>query len=253
MLYLVGEPIIVVYQAAAVETGATIKMDIYDQAHAKGDTPPCVAAMTEIVYNATPTGRYYATFTPNAAGTWIALMYEDGGGGEVVKAFIVDTGDEFGIKAVVDTLATTAALTTVDTEVGIIDGFHDVPSPDAADDAQMRDVVGKKTDTVAGTSIVAISKQVKAKTDNIPASPAPASEYDTEMGYLTAAVATAAALTTVDTEVGVIDGIVDGILEDTAAIDTATGATGGIRGAESDSLQTLSEQLDALVVPAMVG
>jgi hypothetical protein len=56
----------------------------------------------------------------------------------------------------------------------------------------MRDVVGKKTDTVAGTSIVAISKQVKAKTDNIPASPAPSGEYDTEMARITANVATEA-------------------------------------------------------------
>jgi len=91
----------------------------------------------------------------------------------------------------------------------VIDGYHDVPGEDAATDTQMRDVVGKKSDTIAGTSIVSISKQVKAKTDNIPASPAPsgeydteldanmstrapANEYDTEMGYITEAVATEA-------------------------------------------------------------
>jgi len=305
MAYKSGVAIIVTYQAAAAATGLTIKMDIYDEAHAL-DGAKSVAAMTEIG----TTGRYYATFTPDAAGEWIALMYKDGGGGEVVKAFRVATVDEFGIKTVVDgiqtdldnvtdglgaiktaadgaatpaevatelgtydaptkaeldvlgttALATASALTTVDneietidTEVGVIDGFHDVPTEDAATDAQMRDVVGKKTDTVGGTSIVSISKQVKAKTDNIPASPAPASEYDTEMGYLTGAVATAAALTTVDTEVGVIDGIVDDILVDTAAIDTATGATGGIRGADGDSLKTLSDQLDVYSSPAMVG
>lgn len=66
----------------------------------------------------------------------------------------------------------------------VIDGFHDVPGEDSATDTQMRDVVGKKSDTVAGTSIVAISKQVKAKTDNIPASPAPSGEYDTELAKL---------------------------------------------------------------------
>lgn len=256
MLYKVGEPIVVVYQAAAVETGATIKMDIYDEAHAKGDTPPCVAAMTEITYNATPTGRYYATFTPDAAGTWIALMYEDGGGGEVVKAFIVDTADEFGIKAVVDSIETKVdtidgEIETIDTEVGnLATALQTVDDELATVDGVVDGIV---TDIAALNDISTANVATELATYDGPTK----AELDV-LG--TAALATAAALTTVDneietidTEVGVIDGIVDDILVDTAAIDTAVGATGGIRGADSDSLKTLSDQLDAIVVPAMVG
>jgi len=55
-----------------------------------------------------------------------------------------------------------AEVAALEAKVDVIDGYHDVPGEDAAADAQMRDVVGKKTDTVAGTSVVSIAKQVKA-------------------------------------------------------------------------------------------
>lgn len=41
--------------------------------------------------------------------------------------------------------------------VAVIDGYHDVPGADAVTNAQMRDVIGNKTDTEAGTSLVARS------------------------------------------------------------------------------------------------
>jgi len=48
--------------------------------------------------------------------------------------------------------------------VVIIDGFHDVPAQDSTDDAQMRDVIGKKDDTAYYTSAVnkSITAYVKA-------------------------------------------------------------------------------------------
>ncbi|GAH60536.1 unnamed protein product [marine sediment metagenome] len=73
--------------------------------------------------------------------------------------------------------------------------FHDVPGEDVADDAVMSDVVGKKTDTVAGTSVIALAKQLLAD----------------------------------------------------------TGTTGSIRGADDDTLTSLSDQIDAVSAPAMVG
>lgn len=278
--YKSGVAIIVVYQAVNCATGKTVTMDVYDEAHAKDD-PKSVAAMTEVA----ATGRYYATFTPDAEGEWITVMKNTtDNNGEVVKAFAVaghdldsvgdtvaaiDTlikaagdGDlaamkvildaESGVKAAVDALhdfdpatdavATVTALTGHTAQTGdsfaivnhvthglsaiktlidaittagptkdemdtahallatvakqdIIDGYHDVPAEDAATDAQMRDVVGKKTDTVAGTSIIALSKQVLAD----------------------------------------------------------TGSTGSIRGADDDTLKTLSDQIDGVSSPAMVG
>jgi hypothetical protein len=44
----------------------------------------------------------------------------------------------------------------------VIDGFHDVPTADSVANAQMRDVIGNKTDTVAGNSLVALAKDLDA-------------------------------------------------------------------------------------------
>lgn len=218
--YKNGVAIVVVYQAVNNATGKTVKMDIYDEAHAL-DAGKSVAAMTEVV----ATGRYYATFTPDAEGEWVAIMYNTtDSNGEVVKAFAVaghdvdSIGDavavidgeieaidtvvdaikavtdvESGVKAAVATID--GEIETIDTEIGVIDGLHDVPAEDGAPDATIRDVVGKKTDTVAGTSIVALAKQVLAD----------------------------------------------------------TGSTGSIRGADDDTLKSLSDQIDAVSAPAMVG
>ena len=41
--------------------------------------------------------------------------------------------------------------------IEIVDGFHDVPSQDSADNAQMRDVIGNKTDTHDGDSLRAVA------------------------------------------------------------------------------------------------
>lgn len=49
----------------------------------------------------------------------------------------------------------------------VIDGYHDVPAVDGAPDVTIRDVVGKKTDTVAGTSLVALIKQVIADSSEL--------------------------------------------------------------------------------------
>lgn len=46
-----------------------------------------------------------------------------------------------------------------DAAIAVIDGLLDVPSEDLATDATINQVVGKKSDTVAGTSLVALAKQ----------------------------------------------------------------------------------------------
>ena len=42
-------------------------------------------------------------------------------------------------------------------DVETVDGFHDVPSQDSVDNAQMRDVIGNKTDTHDGDSLRAVA------------------------------------------------------------------------------------------------
>lgn len=61
-----------------------------------------------------------------------------------------------------------------------------------------------KSYLIDGGSIDLLIDAIKAKTDNIPASPAPASEYDTEMVRITANVATEAKQDIIDTIVDAI-------------------------------------------------
>lgn len=56
------------------------------------------------------------------------------------------------ISSNVDTLLVNLAI--VDGKVTVIDGLHDVPSKDSVDNVHIRDVVGNKTDSHTGTSIV---------------------------------------------------------------------------------------------------
>jgi len=147
------------------------------------------------------TGRYWKAFTPDAEGEWIIVITNTtDGGGEVVKAYAV--------------------------------AGHDV-------DEIGDDVAAIKAVTDVESGVKAVADAIQAKTDLIGASVAPAGEYDTEMAYVTEAVATEAKQDIIDTNV-------DTIVSD-------TGATGGIRGADSDSLKTLSDQIDAISAPAMVG
>jgi hypothetical protein len=47
--------------------------------------------------------------------------------------------------------------------------MHIVPTVDTANNSYLRDVVGNKSDTAAGTSLIGLTKAVKAKTDTIAA------------------------------------------------------------------------------------
>ena len=196
MAYKSGVAIIVTYQAANAQTGLTIKLDIYDEAHAL-DAVKSVAAMTEIG----TTGRYYATFTPDAAGEWIALMYKDGGGGEVVKAFRVATGDEFGIKAAVDAL-NNISMAQVATELGT----YDAPT---------------KAEMDTGHGLLATPAQVATELGTYDA------PTKAELDVLgTTALGTATALATVDTEVGAIQTDLDNATDGLGAIKAAVDAVG---------------------------
>jgi hypothetical protein len=89
------------------------------------------------------------------------------------------------IKAKTDNLpADPADDSDLDAAISIIDEFHDVPAQDAAANAQINEVVGNKTDTVGGDSLVSIAKQIKAKTDNLPADPADDSDIDAAIAVI---------------------------------------------------------------------
>jgi hypothetical protein len=102
-------------------------------------------------------GWYKASFTNDAAGTWMSEWavlgsYTIYGNYQVFKVGGGRTED-------------------INTALTVVDGLLDVAAIDVAANSQMRDVVGNKSDTVSGTSLVAIAKQIKAKTDNLPSDP----------------------------------------------------------------------------------
>lgn len=225
MLHKVNNEIIVVYQAANAESGATINVDIYDETHTKDDAKSGNA--TEIG----TTGRYYYAFTPDAAGTWIAQIQKSDGTGKVVKAFVVKAADEFGIKSVVDGIKTKT------------DNLPDSPAPANEYDTQLGTTERADKATVDA---------IKAKTDNLPASPAPAGEYDTQLG--TGERAREASIDdikgadwTSGDNLHDIRADITSILEDTDTMEA------DIRGADNDTLKTLSDQIDGIASPAMVG
>ncbi len=83
--YKNGVAIQVVYQAAKAATGKTIAMDVYDELGAL-DGAKSVVAMTEVGV----TGRYVASWTPDAEGDWVVQMEDSvSGKGDVVKHYTV--------------------------------------------------------------------------------------------------------------------------------------------------------------------
>lgn len=124
-------------------------------------------------------GLYRTTnFTPDAAGTWFTEWAVAGANtiNYPFKIFKVDGGQE-------------GAMIT---SIAVIDALHDVPAQDAAANVNMRDVIGEKTDTVGGTSIVSLVKVVDTNVDTL-------------VTRVTAAVATEAKQDIIDTNVDDIE------------------------------------------------
>jgi len=137
-VYKVGNVINVVYQAAGALSGATIAMDVYDETQSLV-TGSSVSAMTEIGV----TGRYRASFTPDAEGDWIVQMFDSvNNTGKVVVQYEVvghdvdSVGDQVDlIKAATDNLpvdpadqsAVEASISA--SEATIISEIDDLESP----------------------------------------------------------------------------------------------------------------------------
>jgi len=177
--YKSGVAIIVTYQAVACATGKTVTMDVYDEAHAK-DNDKCVAEMTEIG----STGRYYATFTPDAEGEWIILMENTtDGNGKVVKAFAVAGNDldsvgddvaaikavtdvESGVKAAVDAL-NNVSTAEVNAEVDTALGDYDAPTKAELDSglAALNDVSEAEVNAQVDSALADYDAPTKAEMD----------------------------------------------------------------------------------------
>ena len=125
-IYKIGVAIIVTYQAVGCATGKTVKMDVYDETHTK-DTEKSVASMMEIG----ATGRYYATFTPDAEGEWIVLINNTtDANGEVVKAYAVEGHD---VDSIGDAIAALNDISTAEVNAEVDSALADYDPPTKAE------------------------------------------------------------------------------------------------------------------------
>ena len=284
-----GVAITVIYQAVNEATGKTIKMDVYDEAHAE-DVGKAVAAMTEFA----ATGRYYGVFTPDAEGDWTVVMKNTtDGNGAIVKFYPVgghnidSIGDDIaslndvavGDLNNVSTSDLDTALATYDAALG---------SEVAAVDTKVDTVDGKivtvdgKVDTVDAKVVTVTSKVdavdalvanldadvVAVKSDTV-AIASSVSTVDGKVVNLDAdVVAVKTDTATIITDVAAVDALIDGVVTDVAALNDISAANvateletyDAVKKSELDAVQGGSETLesiktavDAFGSPAMAG
>ena len=126
-------------------TGARVNIDYYGKA-----TTALVEFLTTAVVDAVVTGYGYLSGTTDGSkivvdtvtgSTWYLDDFQDGAAGATFSGgsgLAVAAGD----------------LSVIAAGIVVIDAYHDVPTADAVTDAQMRDVIGRKTDTLS-TVVVA--------------------------------------------------------------------------------------------------
>ena len=143
-----------------IDDDATYALELYDV----GDTVPTTseivqgnyqidrirdAVLTNIVAS-TPaseaTGKIYCSEVFSAVAGWAIgdLVLVTFSGGSIVQD---------GVTTVLPNAYFYSRVTReegIESKVDVIDGYHDVPAKDSTDDAQIRDVVGKKDDTAVG-------------------------------------------------------------------------------------------------------
>ena len=115
--YKVGEAIEVIYQAQNGESAIIVNMEIYDQDHTLVVGGPTV--MTELGSS----GRYYASFIPDALGEWSVQIEKFDGTGKAVKSFSVGGHNVHDVGVKVETIEN--STTNLGTNLGIVEGKVD--------------------------------------------------------------------------------------------------------------------------------
>lgn len=193
MSYKVSKAIEVSYQAAGAVSGLSdVQMDVYDEAHAID--APKGGFMVEIG----STGRYWKVFTPDAEGEWTVLIDSASTPGKIVKKFTVVAHDVDSVGDDVATLDGKVALDTTVAKEATVAKAADVAldatvakdttvakeaslAPLAQDSTVSKEATAAKDATVSKETTTAA---VKAKTDNLPASPAASGEATTAEGNI---------------------------------------------------------------------
>lgn len=244
--YKVGDAIIYTYQAVACATSKIITSTVYNAAHEDSGQG---GAMAEIG----ATGRYWKSFNPDAEGEWIVtIINTTDSDGDVVKAFAVcgRSVDEIGDLAfAVDALTKAdgdgdlAAMKVIlDAESGVkavvdaLNNFDPASDPVAVVSA-LTGHTGQTGDNFAIVNGASGLVALKTLVDSITAAGPTQAQMDTAHALLATPAQVATALNTYDAPTK-------------AELDTAEN---NIRGVDEDTLKTLSDQVDAVSSPAMVG
>lgn len=145
--YKISEVIEVTYQATKSTSGLTdVKMEIYDETHAKDGVNFPDVTMTEIG----STGRYYGVFTPDAEGIWNILIDSATKKGEVVKQYAV-VG--YNVDAVGDAVAALNDISTADVNAQADTALADYDGPTKTElDTAESNIRGTDSDTLKDLS-----------------------------------------------------------------------------------------------------
>ena len=114
--YKVNEAIQVRYQASGAGTGLTVDMVVFDELDVED------VGQTTTMIEKEVSGRYTATFTPDAEGEW-SLHIADSAGGKVVKQYSIG---EYNVTSVGAKVATVESkVDAIDSKVDAIDSELD--------------------------------------------------------------------------------------------------------------------------------
>lgn len=161
----VNKAIEVTYQAAGSTTGLDdVKMEVYDEGHAL-DVAKGVAAMTEIG----STGRYYATFTPDAEGEWQVHIDSVTTSGKVVKHYTIVAHD---VDSVGDAVAGLNDIDAAGVNAEVDTALTDYDAATGAEVAALEnlsssDVQAELTsyDAATGTEVATVDGKIDALND----------------------------------------------------------------------------------------
>jgi len=240
-------------------TGATVTCKLFDENFNEVTPAPTVTEIGD--------GLYRASFTPDAAGVWTLVFICSDERQYGVIGFPVGMGLEADIDTNVDTLLTRVAgsvalessLSTHDSDIKsrLDHATYGLSALKTEIDANETKIDAAQSDITA----------IKAKTDNLPTDPADQSAV--EAAITSAHTTTNGKVDNVQTDVSSIKATVDTNLDATVSsrqaswgadastktnIDTTASRVdqalstmeSNIRGADSDTLKTLSDQLDAV-------
>lgn len=116
MQYKVNTAIKAFYQAANATSGETVVMSVYDESQTV-DYTKSVSAMTELGSS----GRYWASFTPDANGIWVVHMEESDGTGPAIKAYDVGTRNMDSLGDRVEAVSS-AVITDLEADIQAVSG-----------------------------------------------------------------------------------------------------------------------------------